>query len=191
MGGRHWTAAEDRRALELIRAGVPAGKIAAELRRTVRSVRHRAYRHGIAECRHNGWPAWSAAEIERLREMRAAGVRHAEAAERLGRTVYAVKYRASSAGIARPAPAWRRPWTEQDDAELLRLSAEDLRWQDIGARMGRSAGACAVRWSRRYAHHLEGRPTPAPADPHPRTDPTKVTRVLYGDGDGGILGEFD
>ena len=176
-----WPAADDAKLLQMIRDGVPAVRMAERLSRTVRSIRHRAYRHGLAVPLAPGRaPKWTRAELARLREMRAAGATYEVVAERLGRTGYAVKQRAHKIGIARPAPAWRRPWTADDDATLLRLVGSGLPWLDIGREMGRSDGSCAARWSRRYGYHRD-RPEREPAPPTHRTDPVKIASTRFGE----------
>jgi DNA-binding CsgD family transcriptional regulator len=96
-GFKEWTAREDRQLRQLYPKHTPT-EIAERLGRTLSSVRGRMYKIGILVRRTPKPPTWTAKEDRLLKQLYGRRTLE-EIAERLGRSVNAVKLRASRTGV--------------------------------------------------------------------------------------------
>ncbi len=79
---------------------------------------------------------WTMRERRELREMQERGLRHAEIARRLGRSVSSVRNVVSAMGLGRKI---RRPmpWSPEEDARLHELYAQGVTYDEIGKLLDR------------------------------------------------------
>ena len=158
-----WQPAEIAALDRLRAAGETWGAIGDVIGRTEQSVKSRASRTGRTRHFPKG-RRWTAPERDRARTMRAEGRTWASIAERLDRPLGGVKAEAVRRGWTTRRPRGR-PWSDADDAELLRLySQPGASYATIADRLGRSRSATAARMSNRYLARLAP-VAEAPPDP--------------------------
>ena len=87
---------------------------------------------------------WTADEADELRRMAEDGVSREEMSQQLGRTPNAVKMKLQSLGLYVPKPA-ARPWTEEDDAALVRQYVGGASFSELAAAFGRTENAIISR----------------------------------------------
>ena len=87
---------------------------------------------------------WTPDEVEELRRMAADGISRAEMSEQLGRTPNAIRMKLQSLGLYVPKPA-ARPWTDLDDAALVKQYLEGTSFTDLATAFGRSENAILSR----------------------------------------------
>ena len=105
---------------------------------------------------------WTADEANELRRMAEDGVSREEMSQQLGRTPNAVKMKLQSLGLYVPKPA-ARPWTEEDDASLVRQYIAGTPFSELAAAFGRTENAIISRLVRlRAGLRTESAPEEAP-----------------------------
>jgi hypothetical protein len=98
---------------------------------------------------HHGEP-WTAEQLQKLKDLREVdGLPWKDIAIILGRKKICCKNRYHE-GIEEENPAKSGiPWTQEEDAMLIQLVEDEVRllsYRDIGAKIGRSGGACKTRY---------------------------------------------
>ena len=93
---------------------------------------------------------WTPEEDSRLRGMlKAHRYSLDEIAEALNRREGAIRRRIDTLGMKeRPVRNPGKWWTQEEIETMQRLHAEGMAWEDIGARIGRTASACRGRYER-------------------------------------------
>ena len=107
--------------------------------------RRRDYQHKRREAR-----PWTPLEDEKLRQMlEAQRYNLDEIAAELNRREGAIRRRIDTLGIMhRPIRNPGKKWTEEEIETLLKMHREGHSFEDIGARIGRTASACRGRYER-------------------------------------------
>ena len=113
----------------------------------------------------NNRKPWSRAEIDRLLDLHAAGLRRDAIARELGRTTHAIQgifrsllpYRRHLSPPATTGPGGdsvaasraelRRAWTKEDDERFIQLVADGADFERIASTFDRTIGAVRRRWS--------------------------------------------
>lgn len=137
---RAWTPAEIDRLREMIGAGDPWEDIATAFRRTVETVKTKAWEHGLYRPRLRSWTE----DEDRTLITDYGTVPTATLAIRLDRGVSAVYARAGVLGLQKAAPP---PWSEAEDAVLREVYATDATIAEIAARLGRPGSGVLTRAS--------------------------------------------
>ncbi|KAI5361045.1 Putative SANT/Myb domain, Homeobox-like domain superfamily protein [Septoria linicola] len=137
-----WDKAEDERAHELLKSGMSTRKIAAELGRSVDSVRSRVFKRKeeSSEVR-----PFSSEEDERIRALSSKRCSAEELQEFMPhRSLDAIKARARDLGVAKYLKA--KPWTDEEVLKLCRLRAKSLSFREIALQLpGRTGSACKFK----------------------------------------------
>ena len=172
MNGRPWRESDDAELRRLRAEGLTSAAIGAAIGRTTQACRRRGQRLRLPAP-----PGWTADEIAELDRLRAAGETWGSIGAELGRSEQAAKSWASANGRTRRTVRGRA-WSPADDRKLLHLYGCDMTHREIGAQLGRTAGACKRRMSARYLkrHATASRRTAAPA-----ADPDYARRTLKGE----------
>jgi hypothetical protein len=145
-GARAWTPAEDQELGRVWRRGGELAQLGRRLGRSPAALRLRAVKLGLVQPPRRR--LWQPDEDHRLR----AGLTCAAiAAHPPGRTAGAVATRASRLGLA----SYARRWTQQEDAQLLRLAEHGTRLEQAAGILARTPQALRVR-----ARRLGIRPPP-------------------------------
>ena len=87
---------------------------------------------------------WTEEETEELKQMAADGVARADMSLQLGRSPNAIKMKLQSLGLYVAKPS-ARPWTPEDEAELVRRYREGSTFAALAAAFGRTEGASSSR----------------------------------------------
>ena len=87
---------------------------------------------------------WTEEDTEELKQMAADGVCREEMSQQLGRTPNAVKMKLQSLGLYVPKPA-ARPWSEDDDASLVRQYLAGASFATLATTFSRSERAIISR----------------------------------------------
>lgn len=137
---RAWTPAEIDQLREMIGAGDPWEDIPTAFRRTVETVKTKAWEHGLYRPRLRSWTE----DEDRTLITDYGTVPTATFAIRLDRGVSAVYARAGVLGLQKAAPP---PWSEAEDAVLREVYATDATIAEIAARLGRPGSGVLTRAS--------------------------------------------
>ena len=172
VNGRAWSPADDAELTRRRAEGLTWASIGAAIGRTANACKRRGDRLRLPPV-----GGWTPAEIAALDRLRAAGETWGAIGAALGRSEQAAKSWASANGRARRT-AKGRAWSPADDRKLLHLYGCDLTHREIGAQLGRTAGATKKRMSARYLqrHATASRRTAAPM-----ADPDYALRTLKGE----------
>lgn len=87
---------------------------------------------------------WTPDEVEELRRMASDGIPRQAMSEQLGRTPNAIKMKLQSLGLYVPKPA-AKPWTDLDDAALVKQYCEGASFAALAATFGRTENAVISR----------------------------------------------
>ena len=87
---------------------------------------------------------WTEEDAEELKAMAADGLTRAEMSQQLGRSPNAIKMKLQSMGLYVAKPA-ARPWTPEDEAELVRRYREGAAFATLAAAFGRTERAILSR----------------------------------------------
>jgi hypothetical protein len=139
-GARAWTPAEDQALGRVWRRGGELARLGRRLGRSPAALRLRAVKLGLVQPPPRR--RWQPDEDHRLRAGYAQGLTCAAIAARLpGRTAGAVAARASRLGLA----SYARRWTQQEDAQLLRLAEHGTGLEQAAGILARTPQALRVR----------------------------------------------
>lgn len=138
---RRGGAERDARIRELYETGQSDDQIGRELAVSAKTVARTRMRLGLQRCQ---WRL-SGEVVEQILDMRRQGVSAKKIAAALGRSECGVVGVITRHGLPTRGPHWRRPWTDDDDAALVRLCAEGLTDEQIGRQIGRTRPAVARR----------------------------------------------
>ena len=135
MPGRPWTRSQLLELRRLHDLGKPAPEIALLLNRTAHAVRTLKGTLGLRFFVQVGDE-----EEADVRELHAGGMTDVQIADLKGRHISTVR-RILGIRLAK-----KTRWNEADTRQLYRLRKEGLTYVEVGARMGRTARACLMRW---------------------------------------------
>ncbi|CEL97134.1 unnamed protein product [Vitrella brassicaformis CCMP3155] len=185
--GRHWTRAEVEELLHGVHCNIPRDVIAAGLRRSVSACLQRCalYRSSADElrlARHSIF--WLPSDLELLKTMRQEGLKWSAIAMELGRSEAAckLKYYKEVPPEERDRAAGR--WSVADVQRLKELYGRRREWSAIAIELGRSEGACRLKYNREVPPEMRRRaapsslssPSSSAAVPHP--SPSGVPSIV-------------
>lgn len=95
---------------------------------------------------HHHNTSWTAHELERLKARVSSGSTREQIAASFGRTREATKKKLVRLRLGGKPPPLGPAWSELEDRQLTLLKLSGFKYREIGAKLGRTADACGVRW---------------------------------------------